>query len=110
MHVITSQDPWLLMATPRGCVAKERGEEMGPPIRTAADEDEEKKEQLTARGEEKQELWRGSGPSCAFCAEDGSRTPSAQMLPPRFPLQTSFPSPVLAPIMLHVLHALQIPQ
>lgn len=58
----------------------------------------EKKEQLTARGVEKPELWRGSGPSCMFCTEDGSRTPSAQMLPPRLPLQTSFPSLVWAPI------------
>lgn len=39
-HVIPSQEPWLLAAPPGGGVAGEVGDEMGPPIRTAAEGDE----------------------------------------------------------------------
>lgn len=49
--MIASQDLGLLRPTQRGC-----GEGAGPPIRTAAEEEGERKEQLTAPVVEKQEL------------------------------------------------------
>lgn len=95
-----------------------RGREgLGPPIRAAADGDGGKKEQLTARGVEKQELWPGTGPrstlssfSYVFCTEHGFLTPSAQMLPSLFPSAylLSFLSLVTALVMLHVPNAPQI--
>lgn len=53
MHVITST---------KGVCGGGGEEEVGPLIRADTDEDGEKREQLTARGMEKQELGPGTGP------------------------------------------------